>query len=202
MKTSMNVLPWYKVWVITLLHPRVATGEFILSDVNISPWRAVEWLFISSAIGTFINIIFMLVNKSSQISQNMWVFIGSQILGLFILPAVVLISSTIIHITAKLFRGKGTLKNLVAVSAAFSAPFGILFTISADFQNIFQIPLFALLATILMAYWILIINPIIIRTTYHFRWIGAFLLGTSVYLSFACLLDAFLMLPHIVNMAK
>ncbi len=41
---------WYKVWAITLLRPRTATGEALLSEGNISFRQTILWLTLASFI--------------------------------------------------------------------------------------------------------------------------------------------------------
>jgi len=167
--------PWYKVWAKTLFHPTVTTGESLLAEGNISLRKAILWLVLAGFTEASIRWSLLLFKNQIVINwQNILKLIGDLLLSSLSIPFVVFIFCWVIHLVAKLFRSKGTLKNFFIVYSAFVAPLWIFIGLSSFLAfSVFKIDSFALVAAFLEFYLLLVLSTVAIKSVYRFRWIGA-----------------------------
>ena len=172
---------WYKVWAITLLRPRTATGEALLSEGNISFRQAILWLTLASFIEAVITQ--PIFTKSPFIInwQNIFKLISNILLSSLVFPLCVFIFCVVIHFIAKLFGSKGTLQNFFIVYASFIAPLWILLGLSLALGlGTYKFEVFILISAFLEFYWLIVINSIAIKSVYRFSWAGTCLISTLI----------------------
>jgi len=172
---------WYKVWANTLLHPRTATGEALVSEGSISFRQAILWLTLASFIEAVISQ--PIFAKSPFITnwQNIFKLIGNILLSSLVFPLCVFIFCVVIHFIAKLFGSKGTLRNFFIVYASFIAPLWILLGLSLALGlGTYKFEAFVLIGAFLEFYWLIVINSVVIKSVYRFSWAGTCLISALI----------------------
>ncbi len=185
--------PWYKAWASTLFHPTVSTGKVLLSEGHISFRQTLIWLMVVSALAQLTtSAIPFIKNPDIITAKSVFNLILSCLLAGVISPISVIILTAGVHLFAKLFRGKGTWNNYFIVWVAFNAPILILFFLFAFVYQVFAIKDSLIFGSIISFYWLFVVNPMAIKSTYSIGWFGSCLIYFFVtVMFFVCFMGLF-----------
>ncbi|MCC7119861.1 MAG: hypothetical protein IT310_15150 [Anaerolineales bacterium] len=179
---------WRRAWGITLPIPRTREGEKLLTEGNITLKQAIAWLISASVIYAFLTTSPVSIKNFANLSlQSVLAFISNNLLGSLLSPIGFALITGAIHIIARLFRGKGGWQDFFIVYAAFNAPIIIFLGLATFVYQVFSLEFALLLRGWLPFYLLLVINPITIKVSYKFRWLGAFLINLFVWTIFSFL---------------
>jgi hypothetical protein len=176
---------WYKTWITTLFYPSTYTGKALLSEGMISFRQAIVWLIVVSALSQLITSAIAVVKNPVILTLKGVFDIGlSSFLAGVISPISAIILTGGIHLCTKLFGGRGTWRNFFIVWVSFNAPLLILYYLLAFVVRTFAIQGALIFAPLLSFYWLLVVNPMAIKSNYSFRWLGSCLINLFVTMAY------------------
>ncbi|MCI5167186.1 MAG: YIP1 family protein [Candidatus Electrothrix sp. GM3_4] len=142
---------WQEVWKKALVHPSVKTFTDLSNDPTVSDNRAYKWLFMGWLIS----------------------FLSPLVCAPFIAAIAVICTAIyilLINYAARCLKGTGTYKQLIFVTAAYSAPLAIINGFITYRDEI--IPFSGYLLLLLSLYG-LILSVIAVKAVYQFSWLKA-----------------------------
>lgn len=189
MLKESRLLPWYQVWIDTVIRPSVETFEKIAADSDAANGKvsarlkALVWILLSSSVGFLIYYIlerkllrgYFTPLALSPLTEFAYytprAHFGGALLAVSLALSYITLSTFVMHQAARILNKEAVYTQLIYTTTAYYAPWLFISYMAL---------LFGVLPALAVYAWMLILQVFVVRAVYHFKVGQAIIIGGVV----------------------